>query len=108
MRACNDAVDAISLIVAAGACGTRTQDLSDALAGRSSRYLRIEWVLAIADVSPVDFKHRIALALVSWLGLKVEAQKPLKPEEKLARLEARVAARFGQAGLELVEETNRK
>lgn len=30
LRVLNDAVDAIGLLVAAGACGCRTQDLSDA------------------------------------------------------------------------------
>jgi hypothetical protein len=107
LRALNDAVDAVSLIVAAGSCGCRTSELSDALSGRANRYMRIEWVLAIADVAPVDFKHRISVAFVAWLGFRVDAQRPLKPEEKLARLEARIATRFGQAGLELVEENKR-
>ena len=107
LRALNDAVDAVSLIVACGACGCRTPELSDALAGRTGRYMRIEWVLAILDVSPVDFKHSIASALVGWLGLRIEPQKKLKPEEKLARLEQRVAARFGAAGVELLEESQR-
>jgi hypothetical protein len=107
LRALNDAVDAVSLIVAAGSCGCRTSELSDALSGRTNRYMRIEWVLAIADVAPADFKHRIAVAFTSWLGLRVEVQRPLRAEEKLARLEARIASRFGQAGLELVEENKR-
>lgn len=107
MRAVNDAVDAISLIVAAGACGCRTPELADVLAGRSNRYLRVEWMLAIADVAPIDFKLKIANALVGWLGFRPEAQKPLKPEEKLARLEQRIVAKFGPAGVELVEEARR-
>jgi hypothetical protein len=106
LRAINDAVDAMGLIVAAGACGCRTSELSDALSGRSNRYLRIEWVLAIQDMASPDFQDRISDALVA-AGRKVEALKPLKPEEKLARLEARIASRFGQAGLELVEENKR-
>jgi hypothetical protein len=107
MRALNDAVDAVSLIVAAGACGCRTPELSDALAGRQGRYMRVEWVLAIADIAPSDFKHSIATALVSWMGLRIEAGRKLKPEEKLARLEERVARRFGEAGAALVEEMRR-
>lgn len=62
MRVVNDAVDAVGLMIAAGACGCRTQDLSDALTGRSNRYMRIEWVLAIRDVAPLDFKQRIVQA----------------------------------------------
>lgn len=107
LRAVNDAVDATTLIIAAGACGCRTAELSDVLTGRDHRYLRIEWVLAIMDIAPVDFRLRIAAALLAWIGYRPEALKPLKPEEKLARLEQRIAAKFGHAGLELVEE-NRK
>jgi len=106
LRVLNDAVDAVSLIVAAGACGCRTQDLSDSLSGRSNRYMRIEWVIAIRDVSPPDFRQRINEALVGP-GYKIEPIKPLDAKEKLARLEARIAARFGQAGVELVEENKR-
>jgi hypothetical protein len=106
MRALNDAVDAVGLIVAAGACGCRTSELSDALSGRSNRYLRIEWVLAIQDVSSPDFQFRISQALVAN-GLEVKSERKLKPEERLALLEARIATRFGQAGLELVEESRR-
>lgn len=107
MRSLNDAVDAISLIVAAGACGCRTQDLSDALCNRPNRYMRIEWVLAIADASPIDFKHRIVTTLSTWLGFRVEPVKPMRPEERLARLEQKIAAHFGAAGLALVEESRK-
>lgn len=104
MRVVNDAVDAIGLMIAAGACGCRTPELSDVLAGRSNRYLRVEWMLAIADIAPLDFKLRIADALVGWMGFRAEARKPLTPAEKLARLEQRVTAKFGASGVELLEE----
>jgi hypothetical protein len=107
LRAVNDAVDAVSLIVAAGACGCRTPELSDVLSGRANRYLRIEWVLAIMDIAPVDFKQRIANALIGFIGLKATAIQPLKPEERLARLEQRIAAKFGASGLDVVEENRR-
>lgn len=107
MRVANDAVDAIGLMVAAGACGCRPPELADVLGGRPNRYLRIEWLLAIADIAPIDFKLRIADALVNWMGMKAMSARPLKPEERLAVLEQRVAARFGAAGLELIEENRR-
>src|SRR5688572_29755911 len=77
MRVISDAVDAMSLIVAAGACGCRTSELSDTLAGRAGRYMRIEWVFAIADASLPDFRHRIATALVAWMGMRIEAGRKL-------------------------------
>ncbi len=107
LRVVNDAVDAVGLAIAAGACGCRPPELADVLGGRPNRYLRVEWMLAIADIAPIDFKLRIADALINWMGMKATSARPLKPEERLAVLEQRVAARFGQAGLELVEENRR-
>jgi hypothetical protein len=107
MRALNDAVDACGLGVAAGACACRPQDLSDALATRANRYVRIDWVIAICDVSLSDHRTRILNALAEWQGLTVKGAKPLSPEERLARLEQRIASSFGAMGAQLVEE-NRK
>lgn len=107
MRAVNDAVDACGLGVAAGACGCRAQDLSDALAGRANRYMRIEWLIAVCDASMPDHRARILQALAAWQGLTVLHAKPMTAEEKLARLEQRVASRFGEAGAELVREVTR-
>lgn len=107
MRAVNDAVDACGLGVAAGACGCRTQDLSDALTGRANRHLRVEWLLAICDVSLPDHRTRITNALLAWQGLTVFAARPLTAEEKLARLEQRVAIELGEAGRRVVEENRR-
>lgn len=107
LRAVNDAVDAAGLGVAAGACGCRAQDLSDALTGRASRHLRVEWLLAICDVSLPDHRARIVRALVAWQGMSVASARPLTAEEKLARLEQRVAAELGEAGRRVVEENNR-
>lgn len=104
LRALNDAVDAVGLAIAAGACGTRTQDLSDALSGRANRYVRIEWVLAILDVSTHDYRMTLGLALIGWIGLAPAPAKKLKPEEKLAIAKQRVIAKFGPAGAELVAE----
>ncbi len=105
MRVLNDAVDALGLMVAAGACGCRTQDLSDALAGRPGRYVRIDWLLALMDVADVALRTRMAAALVGWAGMGVTVAKPLTAAERLARLEARVLVRFGSAGADLLEET---
>jgi hypothetical protein len=105
LRIVNDAVDVLGLVQAAGACDCSKSDLASALAGREHRHLRVEWLLAIADVAPADCRRAIVDALVTWLGLSVVPSRPLTPEERLAQLEARVAVRFGQAGVELLKET---
>lgn len=107
LRVVTDVVESIGLIVAAGACDARRSELADALAMRDHRYLRVEWLLAICDVASAEQRARIAAALVGWMGLSIGPQKKLKPEEKLALLEERIAKRFGPAGAELVEELRR-
>lgn len=107
LRVVNDVVESIGLIVAAGACDARRSELADALAMRDHRYLRVEWLMAICDVATPEGRTRIAEAMVGWMGMRVEVQRKLKPEEKLAALEERIAKRFGQAGVELLEESRR-
>jgi hypothetical protein len=93
--------------VAVAVTKARAQDLGDALAGRPGRRLPPEWIWRIAIISPEELRAEVANALVNPLGYGISPIKPLTTEEKLARLEYRVAARFGQAGSELVEENRR-
>lgn len=107
LRLVADAVDAIGLVQAAGACDCAKSDLLAALADREHRHLRVEWLMAICDVAPIDFRNRIITTLVEWMGLAVVPVKPLTAEEKLARLEARVVAKLGELGKQLVDEVGR-
>lgn len=107
LRALADTVEAVGLLQAAGACDARKSELNDALHEREGRYVRLEWVLAIVDIAPPDFKSRIYTALAEWQGCSIGKAKKKTPEERLAEYEKRVAAKFGQAGLELVEELSR-
>ena len=94
LRIMNDAVDALGLMTAAGACGCRTQDLSDALAGRANRYIRIDWVLALLDVCRLSFpdlRMKLARALVEWSGVDVSTGRKKTPAEELAELRETVA-----------------
>jgi hypothetical protein len=108
LRRSTDCMEAIGgLEVAIGATGARRQDLSDALAGREGRHFRIEWAWAIALLAPEPMRAEVASCLVEALGYGIAPIRPLTDAEKLARLEYRVATRFGQAGAELVEENRR-
>lgn len=104
VRVLNDVVDAVGLLQCAGACGCTTSELSDALAGRKSRYMRTEWLLALLDIAPTDFRVRLGNAIVSQIGYALKPKLNVKPEEKLAATRERIAARFGAAGLELLSE----
>jgi hypothetical protein len=59
------------------------------------------------SVSQPDTRATISRALVEWLGFEVRTVKPLTDAEKRQRLEERIVAKFGPAGLELVEELRR-
>jgi hypothetical protein len=107
LRVVGDAVDAVGLVQAAGACDCAKSDLLAALNNRDHRHLRVEWLMAICDVAPPDFRARIVAALVEWQGLAVVPVKPLTAEEKLAKLEARLVAQLGDVGRRLVEEGGR-
>lgn len=107
LRCVSDAVDAIGLLQSAGACDCSKSDLVSALADREHRHLRVEWLLAICDAAPPDYRLRIVDALVAWQGLSVVPIKPMTPEERLARLEQRVATELGEAGRRVVEESRR-
>lgn len=107
-RAVEDAVAALGLSVAAGACECTPAELSDAVTGRKGRRLPFEWVLAIAMVAGPDDRQRIAAALLEDLGLVPAAPKPLDGEAYSALLERRVAEQLGPAGAAVVRESRRE
>jgi hypothetical protein len=107
-RAVEDAVAALGLSVAAGACECTPAELSDAVTGRKGRRLPFEWVLAIAMVAGPDDRQRIAAALLDELGLVPAAPKPLDGEAYSALLERRVAEQLGPAGAAVVRESRRE
>lgn len=107
MEALTDAVSAIGLTRAAGACGARKQDLSDALNGREGRHIRISWAIRIADEAGGEHQRRILDAWNLAQGYRAEPDRPLSAEEELAQLKAEVATQFGVAGAELVNRRRR-
>lgn len=106
-RRVDDCIDAVGMEVAAGAARARRQDVRDALSDREGRRFPVEWSWAIAIVSPKELRSEVGRCLVEPLGYGVAPIKPLSAEERLARLEYRIAARFGAAGSELVEGNRR-
>jgi hypothetical protein len=97
-RAVEDAVAAIGLSTAAGACGADAPRLSDALAERNNRRLPMEWVVAIAHVAPVELRDAILEALLAPFNLRVCAGKPLSDAEYIALLEREIAEEHGASG----------
>lgn len=107
IRALEDAVQQVGLLTAAGACKCDATDLRKALDGDKGRYIRSTWPARIASIAPVETRERIAAALVAGLGMIASPSVPLTTEQRLSRLELRVAAELGAAGMRLVEENRR-
>lgn len=103
LRALNDIVDAVGLGVAAGACGCRAQDLSDALGGRENRHMRIAWQNALLDLAACvpDLQHKLVKANIEWLGYAVAPAKPRDPKEELL-LERAILQRIAPGVLDLL------
>lgn len=110
-RLCVSIDDCISQIggmkVAEGATGATRQHLRDTLSDREGRLLEVRWPWRIALLSAEPLRAAVASALVEPLGFSITPIKPLTTEEKLARLEYRVATELGAAGLRIVEENKR-
>lgn len=81
--------------------------LSEALAGRDRKGVRAEWLPTILAMAPDALRHSILAELAAPLGFEVVRRQDLSPEERLARLEQRIATEFGTMGARLVEENRR-
>jgi hypothetical protein len=91
--AVQDAVDALTLGVAAGRAGVRSQDLSDMLNGVKGRRLPIEVAAPIADAVSGDLQTAIHNAIKEMFGMVQPAADP----EFIRRLEDGYS-RFGEVG----------
>jgi hypothetical protein len=107
LRLVDDCVDSIGMDTACGALEVRRQDLRDALNDREGRRFDIEWAAGIAMVAPEEMRAAVAGSFAESLGYGIAPLKPLTTEERLARLEYRVATELGAAGLRIVEENKR-
>jgi hypothetical protein len=86
-RATEDTIDAIGLIVAAGACGMDAPDLSKTFAPNSGRHLRLRTVMGIGAVAPSDARRAILMPIARLFGFDIQVAKPMDDKEARIRLE---------------------
>jgi hypothetical protein len=86
-RATSDAVDAVSLIVAAGAAGMESPDLSKTFAPNSGRHLRLRTAMAVGAVAGLDSRRAIIAPIARLFGFDIEVAKPMDDKEARIRLE---------------------
>lgn len=96
------AVDAVGLKAAAGECDLSPSALSDALAERDRKGLRVRALLGLLRVLPVDQRDAILRAIVEPFGLELKARRVMTAAEELAALRASVQ-RHAPAILELAD-----
>lgn len=101
--AVGDAVQAITLGVAAGACGVRSQDLHDMLEGHKGRRLPTDVGAVIAAMVSGELRDAIVLALKEMFDLV----EPESDAEYIRSLEAGYA-KFGEQGGVVLGEIRRK
>jgi hypothetical protein len=81
--------------------------LSEALVGRDRKGVRAEWMPTILAMAPEGARVAILTELAAPVGLEVVRRTNLTPEERLQRLEQRIASEFGAMGARLVEDNRR-
>jgi hypothetical protein len=82
-----NAIDQVGLIVAAGATGMKSPDLSKTFEPNSGRHLRLHTSMAIGAVSRLDARRAIITPIAASLGFDVLEHKPMDDKEKAIRLE---------------------
>lgn len=104
VRAVDDAVAALGLEIAAGACGVPKADLRGMLDGRNGRRMSAEVAAVIAErVGPGSYRDAILDAVRSMFGLHA----PEKDGEYIHRLEGALL-KFGEPGGEVLARCRRE
>ncbi len=88
-RATEDAVDSIGLLVAAGAAGMDSPDLSKTFVPNSGRHLRMRTVMGVGAAAGPDARRAILEPIASLFGFAVEVERPkMTDKERADRAEA--------------------
>jgi hypothetical protein len=106
----NALIQAIAVITPKELCwrlGIKATYLSDAIEGRDRKTLKAEWIPVILAMAPDSARAAILRELASPIGFDVVKRETLTVEQKLARLEQRVANEYGPSGARIVEENRR-
>ncbi len=100
-RATENAMDSISLIVAAGATGMDSSDLSKTFVPNSGRHLRLRTVMGIGAAAGLDARRAILQPIARLFGFDVSNEKPMDDREGRLRCEAalRALGPIGEAAL---------
>lgn len=96
----NEVVSTVGLKKVAADLDTSPSTLKHCLAERERHYVRAEWLLYLIDKAPND---KIVKLLARLRGLDTKPIEPLTPEQRVAKLEARLR-RMGQDGERLIQE----
>lgn len=102
-RATEAAVDAVGLIVAAGATGMDSSDLGKTFVPNSGRHLRLRTAMGVGAVAGVDARRAIITPVARLFGFDIVDEKPLDDREARLRCEAALRS-LGPIGIAALEE----
>jgi len=86
-RATENAIDSIGLLVAAGASGMDSPDLSKTFVPNSGRHLRLRTVMGVGAASGLDARRAIITPIARLFGFDIQVAKPMDDKEARIRLE---------------------
>lgn len=89
-KAVDTAIDSVGLIVAAGASGMESPDLSKTFRPNSDRHLRLRTTMAIGAVAGLDARRAIIAPIARALGFDAIEHKPMDDKEARIRLEEKL------------------
>jgi hypothetical protein len=102
-RAVSDTVDAVGLIVCAGASGMESPDLSKTFKPNSDRHLRLKTTMAVGACAGLDARRAIIMPIARTFGFDIVEHKPMEDREARIRLEEKLRA-LGPIGLAALQE----
>ncbi len=102
-RVLSDVIARIGLEVAVGATGLTKAHIVQALNGDQGRYFDQRLRFQVLRFATEQERDDYCNASLACFGRKTAAVKPRSAEQRLKDLEYRIAARFGEAGSEVVD-----
>lgn len=81
-KATEEAIDAVGLIVAAGASGMESPDLSKTFTPNSGRHLRLRTAMGVGAVATADYRRAIVQPIARLFGFEIQVAKTKTPEER--------------------------
>lgn len=103
-RHLGNAVDAMGLGVAAGACEAPKSDLRQAVDGSPGRYVRLDWIVPLLRLASSDDRLAFLADLLGAFDMEPVPKLRRSVERRLLDLESACVEKLGPTGRAIVDE----